>query len=80
MVLCDRERCCCTKPVARSWNRTTIEYNSILAETGREREAVIAAIKCIRATNITWDELIVSGIEAGAFEAWHAAVRTQLGG
>ena len=53
----------------------TIEYNSILAETGREREVVIAGIKCISAANITWDELMVSGIEAGAFEAWHAAVR-----
>ena len=59
-------------------DRMMIEYNSILAETGREREAVIAAIKCIRATNIIWDELIVSGIEAGAFEAWHAAVRHNL--
>ena len=56
-------------------DRMTIEYNSILAETGREREVVTAAINCLGAASITWDELVVSGVEARAFEAWHAAVR-----
>jgi len=56
-------------------DRMTIEYNSILVETGREREVVIAGVNCVRAANLTWDELIVSGVEARAFEAWHAAVR-----
>jgi CelD/BcsL family acetyltransferase involved in cellulose biosynthesis len=60
---------------SKELDRMMIEYNSILAETGREREAVIAAIKCIRAAKVPWDELMVSGIEARAFEAWHAAVR-----
>src|SRR5262245_8756394 len=60
----------------KEWDRMTIEYNSILAETGREREVVSAGIKCLRAANIAWDELMVSGIEAGAFETWHAAVHT----
>ena len=55
-------------------DRMTIEYNSILAETGREREVVIAAVNCVRAVNITWDELMVSGVEARAFEAWRTAV------
>ena len=55
-------------------DRMTIEYNSILAETGREREVAVAGIKCIRAANIAWDELRVSGIEARAFEAWRSAV------
>jgi CelD/BcsL family acetyltransferase involved in cellulose biosynthesis len=56
-------------------DRMMIEYNSILAETGRERETVIAATKCIGAANITWDELMVSGTEARVFEAWQAATR-----
>ena len=56
-------------------DRMTIEYNSILAETGREREVVIAGIDCVKAANITWDELMVSGVEARTFEAWQAAVR-----
>src|SRR5262245_6486890 len=60
---------------SKELDRMTIEYNSILAETGREREVVIAGIKCIGAASIAWDELIVSGIEAAAFEAWHAAIR-----
>ena len=60
---------------SKEWDRMTIEYNSILAETGREREVVTAGIRCLRAATITWDELMVSGIEAGAFETWHAAVR-----
>ena len=61
---------------SKELDRMTIEYNSILAETGREREVVIAAVNCVRAVNITWDELMVSGVEARAFEAWHAAVRS----
>jgi CelD/BcsL family acetyltransferase involved in cellulose biosynthesis len=60
---------------SKQMDRMTIEYNSILAETGREREAVIAGVNCVRAANITWDELMVSGVPARAFEAWHAAVR-----
>ena len=56
-------------------DRMTIEYNSILAETGREREVVIAGVNCLKAADIAWDELMVSGVEAQAFEAWHAAVR-----
>jgi len=56
-------------------DRITIEYNSILAETGREREVVIAGVDCVRAANITWDELMVSGVEARAIEAWHSPVR-----
>lgn len=57
-------------------DRMTIEYNSILAETGREREVVIAGVNCFRAADITWDELMVSGVEARAFEEWHAAIRS----
>lgn len=57
-------------------DRMTIEYNSILAETGRESEVVIAGVNCVRAADITWDELMVSGVEARAFEAWRAAVRS----
>jgi CelD/BcsL family acetyltransferase involved in cellulose biosynthesis len=60
---------------SREMDRMTIEYNSILAETGREREVVIAGVNCVRAANITWDELMVSGVEARALEAWHAAIR-----
>ena len=55
-------------------DRMTIEYNSILAETGKESEVVIAGVNCIRAANITWDEFVVSGVEARAFEAWRTAV------
>src|SRR5258705_4721162 len=53
----------------------TIEYNPILAETGREREVAIAGIDCVRAANIAGDELMVGGVEARAFEAWQATVR-----
>jgi CelD/BcsL family acetyltransferase involved in cellulose biosynthesis len=53
----------------------TIEYNSILAEAGREREVVIAGVNCIKAANIPWDELMASGVETRAFEAWQAAAR-----
>lgn len=60
---------------SKEMDRMTIEYNSILAETGREREVVIAGVNCIMAANITWDELVVSGVEARALDAWHAAVR-----
>jgi CelD/BcsL family acetyltransferase involved in cellulose biosynthesis len=60
---------------SKELDRMTIEYNSILAETGREREVVIAGVNCVRATNITWDELMVSGVEARGIEAWHAAVQ-----
>jgi len=56
-------------------DRLTIEYNSVLAETGREREVVIAGVNCVAAANITWDELMVSGVEAPALEAWQTAVR-----
>lgn len=56
-------------------DRLTIEYNTILAETGREREVVIAGVNCLGTANIAWDELIVNGVEARAFEAWHAAAR-----
>ncbi|MDH5537681.1 MAG: GNAT family N-acetyltransferase [Betaproteobacteria bacterium] len=56
-------------------DRMTIEYNSILAETGKEREVVVAGVNCLKAANIRWDEFMVSGVEARAFEAWHAAVR-----
>ena len=57
---------------SKEMDRMTIEYNSILAETGREREVVIAGVNCVRAANVTWDELMVSGVEAQAFEAWQA--------
>jgi CelD/BcsL family acetyltransferase involved in cellulose biosynthesis len=60
---------------SKDLDRMTIEYNSILAETGREREVVIAGVNCIKAANIPWDELVASGVEARAFEAWQAATR-----
>ena len=56
-------------------DRMTIEYNSILAETGRESEVVMTGVTCIKALKFNWDELMVSGVEARAQEAWHAAVR-----
>jgi CelD/BcsL family acetyltransferase involved in cellulose biosynthesis len=56
-------------------DRMGIEYNSILAETGREREVVVAGVNCIKAANIAWDEIMVSGVDARAFEAWRAAVK-----
>jgi hypothetical protein len=34
---------------SKEMDRMTIEYNSILAETGREREVVLAGVKCIKA-------------------------------
>jgi CelD/BcsL family acetyltransferase involved in cellulose biosynthesis len=59
---------------SKELDRMTIEYNSILAETGRESEVVIAGIDCVRAANIAWDEFVVSGVEARAFETWRTAV------
>ena len=60
---------------SKEMDRMTIEYNSILAETGREREVVIAGVKCVTAANINWDELMVSGVEARTLEAWQATVQ-----
>jgi CelD/BcsL family acetyltransferase involved in cellulose biosynthesis len=54
-------------------DRMTIEYNSILAETGREHEVIAAGVDCIRSVNVAWDELMVSGVDARIFEAWRAA-------
>lgn len=59
---------------SREMDRMTIEYNSILAESGRESDVVNAGVNCVGAANITWDELMVSGVEARAFELWQAAV------
>jgi CelD/BcsL family acetyltransferase involved in cellulose biosynthesis len=53
----------------------TIEYNSILAEAGKEREVVRAGVQCLGTAQIAWDELIVSGLDAPAFETWSSAVR-----
>ena len=55
-------------------DRMTIEYNSILAETGREREVIIAGVNSVKAANFMWDELVVSGVEERAFEGWQIAV------
>jgi len=60
---------------SKEMDRMTIEYNSILAETGSEREVVLAGVKCVKAANITWDELMVSGVEARAFETWQATIQ-----
>lgn len=56
-------------------DRMTIEYNSILAETGREGEVVIAGVDGVGNAEFACDELMVSGVEAGAFEMWGRAVR-----
>lgn len=56
-------------------DRLTIEYNSIVAENGREREVVTAGVNCIRDASVAWDELIVSGVDARVFNAWQDAVR-----
>ena len=58
----------------KEFDRMAIEYNSILADTGREREVIAAGIRCIDAANLAWDEFMVSGVEARTFEAWRAAL------
>lgn len=55
-------------------DRTTIEYNSFVAEAGREREVVSAGIRCICAANVAWDEFVASGVGADAFETWQTAI------
>jgi CelD/BcsL family acetyltransferase involved in cellulose biosynthesis len=58
----------------KDFDRMTIEYNSILAESGREREVVAAGVGGIGSANLDWDEFVVSGVQAPAFEPWRAAV------
>jgi CelD/BcsL family acetyltransferase involved in cellulose biosynthesis len=60
---------------SKEMDHMTIEYNSILAESGKERMVVHAAVKCIKSAHLAWDELVVSGVDARAFEAWNSAVR-----
>jgi len=60
---------------SEAMDRMTIEYNSILAEAGREREVIVAGINCARAANIAWDELVMSGVETSTLEASRVAVR-----
>lgn len=55
-------------------DRLTIEHNSILAETGRESEVVLAALRCIDAADLSWDEFVVSGVGATSLGAWQAAI------
>lgn len=52
----------------------TIEYNSFLAESGRERDVIRSGIRCIGATNVAWDEFFASGVGADAFGAWQGAI------
>jgi CelD/BcsL family acetyltransferase involved in cellulose biosynthesis len=60
---------------SKEMDRMTIEYNSILAESGKEREVVHAAVNAIQSADIAWDELVVSGLDASGFEAWGSAIR-----
>jgi len=60
---------------SREMDHMAIEYNSILAESGKEQEVLEAAVGCLRSANIAWDELMVSGVDAGEFGTWQRAVR-----
>jgi CelD/BcsL family acetyltransferase involved in cellulose biosynthesis len=60
---------------SRELDRMTIEYNSILAEAGREWQVVRAGVDCLRVAEITWDELVLSGVDARGVEAWRSAAR-----
>jgi len=60
---------------AKELDHMAIEYNSILAEYGREREVIQTAVKCIEAADILWDELMLSGVDALHFEEWQSAAR-----
>jgi hypothetical protein len=60
---------------AKEMDHMAIEYNSILAESGKEREVVRAAVDCINSADIAWDELMVSGVDAPGLEPWTSAIR-----
>jgi CelD/BcsL family acetyltransferase involved in cellulose biosynthesis len=61
-------------------DRMAIEYNSILAETGREREVIAAGVSAVESGSLEWDEFVVSGADSAAFDAWRAtAVGTDWG-
>ena len=55
-------------------DRMTIEYNSFVAEAGREREVISEGMRCMGAASVAWDEFVVSGVGSDAFEAWQAAI------
>jgi CelD/BcsL family acetyltransferase involved in cellulose biosynthesis len=59
----------------RDLDHMAIEYNAILAGDGKEREVLAAAVECFRSADIAWDELVVSGLDARAFQTWQSAVR-----
>src|SRR5580765_2426075 len=61
---------------SRELDHMAIEYNSIIAESGKEREVVQAAVNCIKSANIGWDEFMVSGIDAERFDAWGSEIRS----
>jgi hypothetical protein len=59
---------------AKELDHMAIEYNSILAESGKEHDVVRAAVSCIQSADIAWDELMVSGVDALRFADWQNAV------